>query len=138
MGLFSFLTAAPKTVDDIFDKDSGLLSKAGAWVGNMNYTDEERAEMNAKSAEAFNKFVIDTLAENTDRSKARREIAVFWMKFYAIMIFMCGIVWPISAEWSQVWFNLSTSLSVGGIAASVSAFFFGAHIHRQHMSKKND
>ena len=35
-----------KAVDNLLDKDRGLLAKAGAWVGNMNLTDEEKMENN--------------------------------------------------------------------------------------------
>ena len=71
--------------------------------------------------------VSATLDENTDRSKARREIAVYFIKFYSILVFMAGITFPISAEWSMLWFNLATSLSVGGLVTAISIFFFGSH-----------
>lgn len=44
MGIFGKLFASDKAVDNILDKDNGLLAKAGAWVGNMSYTEEEKAE----------------------------------------------------------------------------------------------
>ncbi len=43
-GVFGKLLGTDKAVDNILDKDKGLLAKAGAWVGNMNLTDEERME----------------------------------------------------------------------------------------------
>lgn len=128
MSLFSFFTKTPqKTVDDLLDKDSGLVAKAGAWIGNSKFTAEEQAELNLKLSDGVQKFVVDTLSENTDRSKARREIAVFFIKFYGLMLFMCGMTYPIQAEWSQVWFELATSLAVGGLVTSISVFFFGSH-----------
>ena len=128
MSLFSFLKAPPqKTVDDLLDKDNGLVAKAGAWIGNGKFTAEEQAEHNLELSKGVQKFVVDTLSENTDRSKARREIAVFFIKFYALMLFMCGMTYPIDSEWSQVWFNLATSLAVGGLVTSISVFFFGSH-----------
>ena len=35
-----------KAVDDILDKDKGLLVRAGTWIGNLNLTDEEKMENN--------------------------------------------------------------------------------------------
>jgi len=125
--MFNWLTKSTKTVDDIFDKDSGLLTKVGSWVGNYQFTDEERAEMNSTTAKAVRDFVVATLDESTDRSKARREIAVFFIKFYALLVFMAGITYPVQPEWSKVWFDLSTSLSVGGLVAAISVFFFGSY-----------
>jgi hypothetical protein len=45
------LFGTDKAVDNLLDKDSGLLAKAGAWVGNFNYTDEEKAEADAQTRE---------------------------------------------------------------------------------------
>ena len=39
MSFLSFFKAAPKAVDDVLDKDSGLLTQFGGWIGNMNLTD---------------------------------------------------------------------------------------------------
>lgn len=137
MSIFSWFASGSKTVDDIFDKDNGLLSKAGAWIGNANYTAEERAELNAENIKAVQKFVVDTLSENTDRSRARRDIAVFFIKFYCLMLFMAGMTYPISAAWSAVWVALATSLSVGGLVSAIAVFFFGSHaLSRHHEAKK--
>lgn len=136
MSFWSWFTAKPKTVDDIFDKDNGLLTKVGSWVGNQQFTDQERATYDKETMDNIRKFVVETLAENTDRSKARREIAVFFIKFFSLMLFMCGMTYPISAEWSAVWFRLATSLSVGGLVTAISIFFFGSHaVARYHDSK---
>jgi hypothetical protein len=120
-----FTSSAP--VKDVFDKDNGLLAQAGGWFGNQNFTVEEAAEMNAKTAEGVRAFVVATLEENTDRSKSRREIAQFIIKLYGIMVFMCGMTFPIDPEWSAMWYNLATSLALGGLVASISVFYFGSH-----------
>ncbi len=44
MGWFGKLIGTDKAVDNILDKDNGLLAKAGSWIGNFNYTSEEKAE----------------------------------------------------------------------------------------------
>ena len=36
-----------KAIDNIMDKDKGLLVKFGGWVDDFNYTDEERSRANA-------------------------------------------------------------------------------------------
>jgi hypothetical protein len=136
MNFFSWFTSSPKVVDNVFDKDNGLLTQVGNWIGNANFTDEEKAELTAAQVDGVRKFVVDTLSENTDRSKARRAIAVFFIKFYALMLFMCGMTYPINPEWSLVWFNLSTSLSVGGLVTAISIFFFGSYaLARNHATK---
>lgn len=135
--LTSLFTSKAKVIDDVFDKDSGLLSKTGEWIGNLNFTEEEKAELNAKQIGAIHKFVVDTLDENTDRSKTRREIATFFIKFYSLLIFMTGMTYPVNPEWSTVWFNLATSATVGGLVISISIFFFGSHALSKHNETKN-
>lgn len=112
---------------DVFDKNDGLLVRAGEWFGNQKFTAEESAELNAKTAEGVRKFVIESLNESTDRSKSRRAIAVFFIKFYGLMLFMCGMTYPLDIGWSRIWFDMATSLSVGGLVTSISIFYFGSH-----------
>lgn len=50
MGWFGRLIGTEKAIDNLTDKD-GLLAKAGAWIGNFQYTDEEKAEADAKTRE---------------------------------------------------------------------------------------
>jgi hypothetical protein len=130
MSFFSFLKAAPKLTDDVFDKEKGLLTQVGGWIGNSQYTAEEQAEMNRDMAKAVQDFAVATLSESTERSKTRRDIAVFIIKFYALLIFMTGITYPVSKEWSTVWFSLATDPIIGGLVIAISIFFYGAHVIR--------
>jgi len=54
-----------KAVDNILDKDKGLLVRAGSWVNGLSYTDQEKAENNlvvrdwgVKQLEALEPFKI--------------------------------------------------------------------------------
>lgn len=47
MGWFSGLFSATKAADNLLDKDNGLLVRVGEWVGDQQFTPQERAE-NAK------------------------------------------------------------------------------------------
>jgi hypothetical protein len=47
MGVFGRLFGTEKAIDNIIDKDAGLVAQVGAWIGNKTYTDEEMAEANA-------------------------------------------------------------------------------------------
>ena len=44
MGIFGKLFGTDKAVDNLLDKDKGLLVRAGSWVGGLKYTEEEKAE----------------------------------------------------------------------------------------------
>lgn len=51
MGVLGRLFGTDKAVDNILDKDSGLLAKAGDWLGNQQFTDEEKAEHRLRTRE---------------------------------------------------------------------------------------
>ena len=51
MNFLGKLFGTDKAVDNLLDKDNGLLAKAGGWLGNFNYTDEEKAEADAGTRE---------------------------------------------------------------------------------------
>jgi len=126
----NFLFGSPKIANDIFDKDTGHIAKAGAFLGKLVFTDQERAEADQNMASAVHKFVVDTLEENTERSMARREIALFVIKFYCLLVFTCGMTYPVDKEWSAMWFQLSTTWQIGTLVSGVAAFFFGVHVVR--------
>lgn len=138
VSIFSFLKSSPKLIDNVFDKDKGLLTQVGSWIGNANFTDEERSELNVEMAKAIQAYSIATMDENTDRSMARREIAVLSIQVFWLMVFMCGITYKIDPEWSKIWFELSTSYTVAGLITSISVFFFGGHALVKHNNTKKN
>ena len=137
MGLLSFFTAAPKLTDDVFDKDNGLLTKFGGWVGGQQFTDQEQAELSAKSVESVQTFVVATLGESTERSKTRRSIAVFVIKFYLLLLFIAVMVFPFNKEWSTFALSVATIPALGGMVVSIGIFFFGSHMIQRHHESKN-
>lgn len=136
MNILKFFTAAPKIADDIFDKDKGLLSKAGAWIGNQQFTKEEQSEANAVMVKGVTDYAIATLGENTERSKGRREIAFLIMRFYVLLLFWCCLVYPFDKEWALFIGGIATSGSLVSFVGGVSAFFFGSHFWSSHVKGK--
>jgi len=52
--MFGFLGrvfGTDRAVNNLIDKDTGLISKVGEWIGNKEYTEEERAEANGRTRE---------------------------------------------------------------------------------------
>jgi hypothetical protein len=70
-----------KAVDDVLDKDNGLLVKAGTWIGNMNYTEEEKAKM----AFEFSKVANDRLRA-LEPFKVVQRILAFGITFFWILV----------------------------------------------------
>lgn len=44
MSVLGRLFGTEKAIENLTDKDNGLLAKAGSWVGGLHHTEEEKAE----------------------------------------------------------------------------------------------
>ena len=125
-----------KVVDNVLDKDDGLLAQVGNWVGNMNLTQEEVIEFNAKTVTSVQDFVKATLSESTERSKTRRSIAVLWIKAQLGIVLMCCIAAPWDMALADFYFKLATSTLMITVTTAICIFFFGSHgIARMNESK---
>lgn len=126
-----------KTINDVMDKDKGLIAQVGNWIGNMNLTKEEVIEFNAKTVVSVQAFVSATLSESTERSKTRRAIAVLWIKTQLAIILMCCISAPFNMVLADFYFKLATSTLMITITTAICIFFFGSHgIAKYNESKK--
>lgn len=133
--IFSFFSSKP--ADNILDKKDGLLVRAGQWIGNMNFTDEEQAEHKAKVANSINEFVSKSLSENTERSKTRRMIAIAWIKVELFLILLSAAIAPFDMKLAQFYWSMVTSNVMWSITAGIAAFFFGGHLYSSHIKKGN-
>ena len=136
MAWYSWFTAAPKAADNILDKDNGLLSQVGGWIGGLNLTDEEVMEQNAKTVTSVQAFVKATLSENTERSKSRREIAKIYIQFYLLWVSVAFGIWPINEEYAVFLIAALTGLALGGAFTAIIIFFFGSHGLAKHNESK--
>ena len=127
MGFFSFLTSAPKVLDNVLDKDNGLLSQVGGWIGNLNLTPEEVMKQNAITASSVQAFAVATLDENTERSKSRREIARLYIQFYLLWVSVGFGIWPINEDYAIFLITALTGMALGGAFTSIIIFHFGSH-----------
>jgi len=125
--LGSIFTSSSKSVDDILDKDNGLLTQVGGWVGNMNLTDEEVMENNIKTVASVQDFVVKTLDESTDRSKTRRSVATLWIKLQAAIVLFACIAAPWNMELARFYFELATCGLMMMATTAIIIFFFGSH-----------
>lgn len=136
MAWYNPFTWGEKVTDNVLDKDNGLLAQVGNWVGNMNLTQEEVIEFNAKTVTSVQAFVQATLSENTERSKTRRSIAVLWIKAQLGIVLMCCIAAPWDMELAKFYFQLATSTLMITVTTAICIFFFGSHgIARMNESK---
>lgn len=133
MGWLSGLFSKSDIVKDVFDKDNGLLEQAGNWIGNMSYTDEEKAEANAKLNDGVAEFVKSTLSENTVRSKTRRSIAKVWIFSELIIVFATMAAAPFDVALAKFYWSIATSELMFWGTMAVLSFFFGSYMLNQRL-----
>lgn len=61
MGWVGNLFGTEKAVDNLVDKDNGLLVRAGTAIGNLHYSDQEKAESDERTRE-WGIRLLDALA----------------------------------------------------------------------------
>jgi hypothetical protein len=130
-----FVVGESKTSRDLFNRENGHLKNFGEWVGNSKFTAEEMAELDAETAKGVRQFAIDTLHENTDRSKSRRNCAQLIIRSYILFIFCSCVIYPFNQDAAMFWFDVAHKSQLGNLTIAVSVFFWGHHAFRTHKNK---
>jgi len=141
MGFFTtiknFFSVTPKLAENVFDKDSGLLVRAGGFIDGLSYTDQEKAENKAVLVQNVLDFVKMTLGESTIRSTTRRAIAIMWIKVQLGLILVTGASIPVDVYFktklTKEFFALATSDVMAIGTTAVIIFFFGAYAIGTHI-----
>ncbi len=131
----NFILGAPRLVEDVFDKNEGLLVKAGGFINDLSYTEAEKARDTAALALSVTEHIKSTLSESTKRSMTRRGISVLWIRVQLGLILMVAVCIPFNAEWATSFFELATCNVMLWGTGSVIIFFFGAYAWGAHIKK---
>jgi len=115
----------------------------GGFIDDLSYTDAEKAEKHSTvTIPAMQAFMDSTVKENTERSRTRRDIAIWIIRNWFIMLWVSigayGVELIIKAtnhEFSQFVFSVATFSAMTYLVLGVGGFFFGAHIVRQVKGK---
>ena len=138
MNIFDWIKGTPKVVDNIFDKDKGLLTQVGQWIGGQQLTDQEKVEINKKIAKDVQAFAVATMKESTGRSQTRRHLATEWFDMHIFLLKITALCVPVDwliihyteATTSEL-FNTFTAIVFDGwlcsITGGIGLFFWGTH-----------
>lgn len=133
MSFLSKLFKRSKVVDDVFDKDNGLLTKIGGWIGNKDFTPEERAEMMMGVSQAVREFSVSTVNQSTERSKITREVAILWIKTQLALVLLSTISAIAKHESFDLLWQITTSDVMTWGTFGVMTYFFGAYGYGAHI-----
>ena len=133
--LKSFVFGAPRIATDVFDKESGLLAKAGGFLNDLHYSDAEKARDTFAIGQAITEHVKATLNESTEKSRARRDIANIWIKVQIYLVLLTLICIPFNKVMAQDIYNLATCNVMLWGTGSVITFFFGGYVWGTYFKK---
>ena len=109
-------------------------------IDEGQFTKEEAAKLNIEAAQGVIKFNTDTMNESTDRSQARRTIAVHSLYFfYSLIVALMGM-WKFDPEWYEASLELILAFKLPTAFIMIMAFFFGGYYIKQFIgrSKKKE
>ena len=88
-------------------------------------TEEEKIQYKQKGMDQFLEFQKLNAEQNSERSKARREIALLIIQAQALQLFVIGTAWLFNKEWAEFMLKLNTALKFGTAFFAVIVFYFG-------------
>ncbi len=88
-------------------------------------TKEEKIQYEQKGMEQFLEFQKLNQEQNSERSKARRDIALLIVQTQALQLSVIGTAWVINQEWAEFMLRLNTALRFGIAFFVVICFYFG-------------
>ncbi len=109
--------AADAAVDTVGDIRSAL--------DVLFLTEEEKLQYRQKGMDQFLEFQKLNMEQNSERSKARREIAKLIVQAQALQLFVIGTAWLFNKAWAEFMLNLNIALKFGTAFFAVIVFYFG-------------
>jgi len=143
MNILGGISAGFKMIFGVGDKGSDNVMKVASGIGNFideqEFTEQEDVMNTAQVIiPSMQKFMETTVAENTERSKTRRDLALWVIRNWIIMLWVSIVAYGFELhigatlhEFSKFVFQLATLETMIYLVLGVGGFFFGAHIVRQ-------
>jgi hypothetical protein len=94
-----------------------------AGLDKVWFTDEEKSEARQKGSDTLLKFWEVIANENTEQSKARRELAKMTFKVYFSLLLMAVAVYGFDVEYAKFIFSVAGVLTV--LVTGIGAIYFG-------------
>lgn len=122
-GILAKIFASPKSIDIAVETGAKIADGVMAGLDKMWYTKEEKAEARQKGTETLLKFWEVIANENTEQSKARRELAKMTFKVYFSLLLMAVVVRGFDKEYATFIFSVASVLTV--LVGGIGAIYFG-------------
>ena len=124
-------STAGKGADNVMKVATGI----GGWIDGQQFTEQEKAEFNAKMISSYGAFMESTVGENTQRSITRRDLAIWIIRTEIILLVISVALHKIDPAWGAYVYTIATDSPLGLLTLGVGAFFFGTHLVRAAQGK---
>ncbi len=126
-GVKAVFGAGESGSDNVMKVASGI----GEWIDEQRFTDQEKAAFNANTVKAYSEFMNSTVAENTQRSLTRRNVAIWVIRAEIAFLVSSAIIYRFDNELSLYLYKIATTSPMDYLVLGIGAFFFGSHLVRQ-------
>ena len=134
MSFFSGLYSGIKSIVGIGQDGQSNVMKAasgiGEWIDEQQFTGEEKARFNEKMIGHYGSFMENTVNENSQRSRTRRDLALWIIKTEIFLLITSAVFFKIDSDMSEYLYKMATSSPIDYLVLGVGAFFFGSHLVR--------
>lgn len=125
------MSASPSGKENNKSFAETVVTGVGGWIDGQDFTEQEKSEANLKLAGAMTDFVTNTLNENSDRSLARRKIAILIIRYEMILLTSGLIAKGFEHPLAETILSIASASGIWGVLTmGVGAFFFGTHLIR--------
>ena len=121
MGLFG------KDRTNVVEGVINIAKKVTSMIDDSKFTAEERARYGAKAADSLGEFVKETMSENTERSRARRNIAEWYLLYFLALFTFLIVSWKYDSKWFEAVKDLAIQFNLPVAFILVMTFFFGGY-----------
>ena len=135
MGFFDFLNSGTKVAENASEIGKTLTEGVVSGLDALVFTDEEKTQYSAKAGELYLKFYEAFGKENSEQSKARRELAKMTFKVFFFLLLAGIALYKVDANYAMFCFKTAESVKwlVGMVAA---AYFIPHQISKVYTNKK--
>ena len=134
MGFFDFITSGTKAAENATEIGSKITGGVISGIDALVFTDEEKTQYSAKAGELYLKFWDTFGKENSEQSKARRELAKMTFKVFFFLLLAGVALYKVDKEYA--FFIFKTAESIKWLVVMVAGAYFIPHQIGKVYSKK--
>lgn len=125
MGLFSFLMGSKKLGDTAVEAGKNITDGIISGIDALILTEEEKIQYNQKGMGIVLEFWDKVAKENTEQSKARRELSKMTFTVFFTMLLLAIAVYKFDVNYAK--FILEIAGSISFIISAITIIYFGPH-----------